>query len=120
MVVLLGALSLDPRWLANPLWLVGMASILLASALDLQAVSLGDLTLVKPLLGMQAAFAVAIGVVVVLPGAGGGTASPGTITITKGPRQGEQFELSAGRTRRICARCLELKRSPAIPRCGRY
>ncbi len=46
----------------QPLWLVGMASILLASALDLQAVSLGDLTLVKPLLGMQAAFAVAIGV----------------------------------------------------------
>jgi uncharacterized membrane protein len=46
----------------QPLWLAGMASILLASALDLQAVSLGDLTLVKPLLGMQAAFAVAIGV----------------------------------------------------------
>lgn len=46
----------------QPVWLLGMAAILLASAIDLQAVSIGDLTLVKPLLGMQAGFAVAIGV----------------------------------------------------------
>lgn len=53
-------------WLAamarQPLWVAGLFSVLLASGLDLQAVSLGDLTLVKPLLGLQAAFAVAIGV----------------------------------------------------------
>jgi drug/metabolite transporter (DMT)-like permease len=54
------------RWIAEmvrrPLWVAGFATVGLASALDLQAVSLGDLTLVKPLLGLQAAFAVAIGV----------------------------------------------------------
>jgi len=53
-------------WLAamarEPLWAAGFLSVLLASGLDLQAVALGDLTLVKPLLGLQAAFAVAIGV----------------------------------------------------------
>jgi drug/metabolite transporter (DMT)-like permease len=55
----LGWLFALPR---DPVWLAGMGAVLLASALDLQAVSLGDLTLVKPLLGLQAAFAVALGV----------------------------------------------------------
>lgn len=50
------------RIAGRPLWLAGFGAMLLASALDLQAVSSGDLTLVKPLLGLQAAFAVAIGV----------------------------------------------------------
>lgn len=43
-VVLLGALSLDPRWLANPLWLVGMACLWkkrrLAALLTLAAASI--------------------------------------------------------------------------------
>jgi drug/metabolite transporter (DMT)-like permease len=60
-----GATGWGAGWLAatagQPVWLAGMGSILLASALDLQAVSAGDLTLVKPLLGLQAAFAVGIG-----------------------------------------------------------
>ena len=55
-----------------------------------------DATLVVAVL---IAIAVTISVVVVMRNVGGKSGSPGTITITRGPRAGEQVELKPGRTR---------------------